>query len=75
MFYIIITEKYNFSAPKEEQPKKYTVHSDIKTLLGKDCEVEKVMKEIEIFEGVIITLCIFEKINITPAASYSHKRL
>ena len=43
--------------PMEEQQKKFNIQSDIKTLtlLGKHCEMEKIMKflkEIEIFEEI-----------------------
>ena len=39
----------------EEQQKTYYIHGNVKTLQGKFCEVEKIMrfpKEIEIFEEI-----------------------
>ena len=39
----------------KRQQKIYNIHSDIEILLGRDCEVEKVMKllrEIEILEEI-----------------------
>ena len=39
----------------KEQHKKYKIHDNIKTQLGKDCEVEKVLRflnEIQIFEEI-----------------------
>ena len=41
--------------PIEEQQKKYNIQGDIRTLLGKDCEVEKIMrfiKGIRMFEEI-----------------------
>ena len=42
--------------PMEGQQKKYNMQSDIEILLGKDCEVEKIikfLKELEIFEKIL----------------------
>ena len=39
----------------ERYQKKYNIKSDIRTLLGRDCEVEKVMKyfkDIRVFEEI-----------------------
>ena len=39
----------------EEQQKKYNIQGNVKMLLGRDCEVEKVrrfLKDIEIFEEI-----------------------
>ena len=39
----------------EEWQKKYNIQSDIKTILGKGCDVEKLMKfleEMEVFEEI-----------------------
>ena len=41
--------------PQWRDRKKYNIHSDIRTLLGKSCKVEKVMKflkETEMFEKI-----------------------
>ena len=42
-------------SPMEDSRKKYNIQSDIRTLLGKSCEVEKMMrflKETEMFEEI-----------------------
>ena len=42
-------------SPMDEQQKKYNIGSDIKTLLGKDCKVEKIIKflrDVDIYEEI-----------------------
>ena len=54
--------------------KKYNIQGDIKTLLGKNCVVEKMMrflKEMEMYEE-IIKWGIADKISLPRAVSYIH---
>ena len=58
-----------------EGEQKKNIQGNIKTLLGRDCKLEKVMmffKDVEIFEE-IRTSELADEINMTLAVSYSHK--
>ena len=53
----------------------FNIQGDIKTLLGRYCEVEKVtmfLKDIDIIEETS-TIYIVDEISMTLAVSYSHK--
>ena len=63
------------SASNGEIAEKYNIQSNIKTILGKDCEVKKIIKFLkkrEIFKE-ILTLWIADEISMTLVASCRHK--
>ena len=60
--------------PMERYRKKHNIQGDIRTLLGKDCEVEKMMRLLR-EKGMLEEIKRrqdTDEISKSPAASYSH---